>query len=81
MVGGKAAAHRMPIVCSDLPVLRDLAGNAAVYVSPAADPAEVAAVALARLDGDPLVAFSRRVRTEFSWEAIYRHGIAPLVEG
>lgn len=77
----EAAAHRMPIVCSDLPVLRDLAGNAAVYVSPDADPAEVAVLALARLDGDPLVAFSRRVRTEFSWEAIYRHGIAPLVEG
>jgi mannosylglucosylglycerate synthase len=77
----EAAAHRMPIVCSDLPVLRDLAGDAAVYVSPDADPAEVAALALARLDDDPLVAFSRRVRTEFSWEAIYRHGIAPLVEG
>lgn len=77
----EAAAHRMPIVCSDLPVLRDLAGDAAVYVSSAADPAEVAALVLARLDRDPLVAFSRRVRTEFSWEAIYRHGIAPLVEG
>jgi glycosyltransferase involved in cell wall biosynthesis len=76
----EAAAHRMPIVCSDLPVLRDLAGDAAVYVAPDADPAEVAALALARLDGDPLVAFSRRVRTEFSWEAIYRHGIAPLIE-
>ena len=77
----EAAAHRMPIVCSDLPVLRDLAGDAAVYVAPDADPAAVAALAMARLDDDPLVAFARRVRAEFSWEAIYRHGIAPLVEG
>jgi glycosyltransferase involved in cell wall biosynthesis len=76
----EAAAHRMPIVCSDLPVLRDLAGDAAVYVAPDADPAEVAALALARLDDDPLVSFSRRVRAEFSWEAVYRHGIAPLLE-
>ncbi len=76
----EAAAHRMPIVCSDLPVLRDLAGDAAVYVAPDADPAAVAALALARLDDDPLVAFSRRVRAEFSWEAVYRHGIAPLLE-
>jgi glycosyltransferase involved in cell wall biosynthesis len=77
----EAAAHRMPIICSDLPVLRDLAGDAAVYVAPDADPAAVAALALARLDDDPLVAFARRVRAEFSWEAVYRHGIAPLVEG
>jgi glycosyltransferase involved in cell wall biosynthesis len=76
----EAAAHRMPIVCSDLPVLRDLAGDAAVYVAPDADPAQVAALALARLDDDPLVAFARRVRAEFSWEAVYRHGIAPLLE-
>ena len=76
----EAAAHRMPIICSDLPVLRDLAGDAAVYVAPDADPAVVAALALARLDDDPLVAFARRVRAEFSWEAVYRHGIAPLLE-
>lgn len=76
----EAAAHRMPIVCSDLPVLRDLAGDAAVYVAPDADAAVVAALALARLDDDPLVAFARRVRAEFSWEAVYRHGIAPLLE-
>lgn len=76
----EAAAHRMPIVCSDLPVLRDLAGDAAVYIAPDADPEDVAARILARLDDDPLVAFARRVRTDFSWEAIYRHGIAPLLE-
>ncbi len=77
----EAAAHRLPIVCSDLQVLRDLAGDAAVYVAPDADPAVVAALALARLDGDPLVTFARRVRTEFAWEAVYRRGIAPLLAG
>jgi glycosyltransferase involved in cell wall biosynthesis len=76
----EAAAHRMPIICSDLPVLRDLAGEAAVYIAPDAEPAEVARLVLARLDDDPLVAFARRVRAEYTWEAIYRHGIAPLLE-
>jgi glycosyltransferase involved in cell wall biosynthesis len=76
----EAAVHRLPIVCSDLPALRDLAGAAAVYVRPDADPAEVAALALARLDRDPVAAFARRVRTEYSWEAVYRRGIAPLLE-
>ncbi len=76
----EAAAHRLPILCSDLPILRDLAGDAALYVAPDADPAAVAALALARLDGDALVRLARRVRTEFSWEAVYRRGIAPLVD-
>lgn len=76
----EAAAHRLPIVCSDLPALRDLAGDAATYVEPDADPGHVAAVALARLDADPVGALARRVRTEFSWEAVFRRGIAPLLE-
>jgi len=77
----EAAAHRLPIVCSDLPSLRDLAGEAAVYVAPDADPADVGAAALARLDGDALASLGRRVRTEYAWEAVYRRGIAPLLEG
>jgi glycosyltransferase involved in cell wall biosynthesis len=77
----EAAAHRLPIVCSDLRVLRDLAGEAAVYIDPDADAAAVAAQVLARLDGDPLATLARRVRTEFSWEAVYRRGIAPLLAG
>lgn len=76
----EAGAHRLPIVCSDLPALRDLAGDAASYFAPDADPADVAALALARLGGDPVAALARRVRTEFSWEAVYRQGIAPLLD-
>jgi len=77
----EAAAHRLPIICSDLPALRDLAGDAALYVDPRADPGRVAARALDRLDRDELATFARRVRTAYSWEAVYRRGIAPLLEG
>jgi len=75
----EAGAHRLPIVCSDLPALRALAGDAALYVAPDADPAVVAALALARLDEDAVARLARRVRTEFSWEAVYRRGIEPLL--
>ncbi len=77
----EAAVHRLPIICSDLPALRELAGEAALYVDPDADPARVAALVLARLDRDALATFARRVRTEYSWEAVYRRGIAPLLSG
>ena len=75
----EAGAHRLPIICSDLPALRDLAGDAAWYVAPDAEPGAVAALVMERLDGDPRATFARRVRTEFAWEAVYRRGIAPLV--
>ena len=76
----EAAVSRLPIVCSDLPALRDLAAGAAAYFDPNADPRAVAALALARLDADPGVAFARRVRAECSWEAVYRRAIAPLLD-
>ena len=75
----EAGAHRLPIVCSDLPALRDLAGGAALYIDPGAGPRALAALIMARLDDDPLVGLARRVRTEFSWESVYRGGIAPLL--
>lgn len=75
----EAGAHRLPIVCSDLPALRELAGDAALYIAPDAEPGAVAALVLAWLDEDPRVAFARRVRTEFSWEVVYRRAIAPLL--
>lgn len=77
----EAGAHRLPIVCSDLAALRDLAGDAAQYIDPGADPRAIAALVLARLEGDPLIGFARRVRTEFSWEAVYSGRIAPLLAG
>lgn len=74
----EAAAHRLPIACSDLPALRDLAAGAALLFAPDADPAEVARLVGARL-ADPLVTLARRVRAEYAWEAVYRRAIAPLL--
>lgn len=76
----EAGIHRLPIVCSDLPVLRELAGDDALYVDPDGDPAAIAARVAAHLAANGALRLARRVRTEYSWEAIYRTGIAPLLE-
>jgi len=75
----EAGVHRLPIVCSDLPALRDLAGDAAVYADPGIDPGSLASLVLARLDSDRAAGLARRVRSELTWEAVYRRAIAPLV--
>lgn len=75
----EAAAHRLPIVCTDLPTLRPLAGDAALYIGPDDDPARVAARVLERLDADPATRLATEVRTRYTWDAIYREQIAPLL--
>ncbi len=75
----EAASARLPIVCTDLPALRELAGDDATYIGPDDDPAEVAARILGRLDGDPVARLAAAVRTGYRWDTIYRERIAPLL--
>jgi glycosyltransferase involved in cell wall biosynthesis len=76
----EAGVHRLPIICSDLPVLRELAGSDALYVDPDGDPAAIAVRVAAHLEANGALRLARRIRTEYSWEAIYQTGIAPLLE-
>lgn len=75
----EAAVWRLPIVCSDLPVLREVAGDAALYLAPDDDPFEVASRVLALLDGDAVVRLAGNTRRTSSWEAVYRTMIEPLL--
>jgi glycosyltransferase involved in cell wall biosynthesis len=77
----EAAVNRLPILCTDLEVLRSLAGADALYFATTDDPAAIAAAALRWLDADRLQAFSRRIRRTFDWSAIYREKLAPLIAG
>ena len=75
----EAAVNRLPIVCTDLPALRELAGDAALYIGPDDDPAEISAGILRRIDADRLGLLAREVRSRYAWEAVYRESIAPLL--
>ena len=74
----EALLHRLPIVCAELPTLREVAGDAALYIDPDADPGLVARQVLTLLDQPP-VRRSMRVRRESSWEEIGRRWIEPLL--
>jgi len=77
----EAGISGMPIFCSNIPQLRALAGDSATYFSPDDDPNYVAGLIAQRLQSDPLYRWQVRVRQEYTWEAIYRQKIAPLLEG
>jgi len=73
----EAALHRLPIVCSDLPTLRALAGDAATYVPPDAS-GEVIADAIERTLGEPGPRFRSRVRA-MAWSRVLAERVVPLV--
>src|SRR6266550_3053646 len=73
----EAALHRLSIVCSDLPTLRALAGDAATYVPPDAS-GEVIADAIERSLGQPGPRFRSRVRA-MAWSRVLAERVVPLV--
>jgi glycosyltransferase involved in cell wall biosynthesis len=71
----EAMARDVPVACSDLPVLREVAGDAAVWLDPGA-PASIAAALGEVLAGgeaiERLRAAGRERAARFTWEAAAR---------
>jgi len=74
----EAGAHGLPVICSDLPVLRETCGDAATYVDPRADGRAIAAAVEARLASDP-VARLRRTAKAHAWPRILRERVVPVI--
>lgn len=75
----EAGLSGIPIFCSDIPPLRATAGDAAVYFGPDDPPEAIASRIAATFDGDRRHRLRHAVRTGYTWEAIYRRAILPLL--
>jgi glycosyltransferase involved in cell wall biosynthesis len=75
----EAALSRLPIFCSEIELLRELADDRAVYFSPDADPEQVAGQVAAHLGADSAYAMAIHVRSAYTWEGVYSKRIAPLL--
>jgi len=76
----EAGLSRLPVFCTDLPVFRNLAEAHAVYFSLKDTPKQIAERIVNRLDSDPVYQLRKRVRREYTWDAIYQSRIIPLLE-
>ena len=76
----EAGVSRLPVICADIPALRELAGDDATYVDPDGDPAAVAAQVRGRLATDPAYRLAARSRASFAWDAVFETRIRPLLE-
>ena len=75
----EAGLHRLPIVCSDIPALRETGGDDPIYVPPDAS-GEVIADAIERALGTPVMRMRARAR-EHSWTRVLRDRVLPVILG
>ncbi|MDQ6858672.1 MAG: glycosyltransferase family 4 protein [Chloroflexota bacterium] len=76
----EAGWHRLPIVCSDIPALRAVAGDDATYVAPDASGASVAEAIRTRLESDPIARLHRRSRAH-AWPRVLAEHVLPAITG
>ncbi|HEX6062276.1 MAG TPA: glycosyltransferase family 4 protein [Candidatus Limnocylindria bacterium] len=74
----EAGLRRLPIICSDIPALRETGGADATYVPVDADAATFASAIEARLAGDPIARLHRRAR-ENEWPRILAELVLPVI--
>lgn len=75
----EAGIAGMPIFCSAIPPLLATAGSAAMAFDLHEPPATIATRIAAHLAADPRTALRQRVRTAYTWEAIFQQTIRPLL--
>ena len=75
----EAGLHRMPIVCSDIPVLRETGGDDPIYVPPDAT-GEVIADAIERALDTPVMKMRARARAH-AWPRVLREHVLPVILG
>ncbi|GAB4543423.1 MAG: hypothetical protein Fur002_15380 [Anaerolineales bacterium] len=76
----EAAFSHLPAFCADIPPLRELGLDDAVFFSPDEDPAKAASMIAEYFQSSSVARLSMRARLTFRWEAVYRQYIAPLLE-
>lgn len=75
----EAGLHRMPIVCSDIPALRETGGDDPIYVPPDAS-GEVIADAIERALDTPVMRMRARARMH-AWPRVLRERVLPVILG
>jgi len=75
----EAGLHRMPIVCSDIPALRETGGDDPIYV-PADASGEVIADAIEHALATPVMQMRARARAH-AWPRVLRERVLPVILG
>ena len=75
----EAGLVRLPIFASDIPSLRESTVGHIQYFDPENDPASVAESIFEYLKVDPIYQFRQRVLNHFTWQAIVKQKVIPII--
>jgi glycosyltransferase involved in cell wall biosynthesis len=75
----EAALARLPIFCSDIPALRELAGDQAHYFSPDAAPSVIADLITQVMSADRAALLRRKALGHYGWRHIVHEYLEPLL--
>ena len=75
----EAALRRLPVYCSDIDPLRDLLAENVRLFPPGEKAPRIATLIRETLEASPAHRERKRMLREFSWEAIYRKHLAPML--
>jgi glycosyltransferase involved in cell wall biosynthesis len=77
----EAALAGIPIFCSDLPTLREIAHDDAHYFSTESDASTIADALWAALTSSRPYKLRRRIRQSYRWDSLIANEFMPLLEG
>lgn len=78
----EAGLSGLPIFCSDLPPLREIAGENATYFDPVSDtPDDIARRLWSAIVESQRHHLRTRVRKQYTWDSIINQQLIPLIEG
>jgi glycosyltransferase involved in cell wall biosynthesis len=75
----EAGLAGVPVACSDIPAAVEVGARDVLRLDQNAAPTEVAEQILEWVNGSPVYRMRRRVRQNFTWQAIFRNQIEPLL--
>ncbi len=77
----EAAVARLPIVCTDLPVLREVVGSVARFVPLDGDATAFADAVEAAIEGSSVTRLAGQVRRASDWRTIVTEQVLPVILG
>ncbi len=69
----------LPVFSSEIPAAKEIGGSDIVMIDQTGEPGRAAAKILKWIEENPLSRFRRRTRRSYTWEAIFREKIVPLL--
>ncbi|MFL5735372.1 MAG: glycosyltransferase, partial [Chloroflexia bacterium] len=76
----EAGLARLPIFCTDIPVLREVGGPNATYFEPDGDPDAIAETILHELSNLKIAGHRRKVLSTYNWDSIFTSSFMPLLD-